>query len=60
MLRARIWGTKEHLVIRKTLLGKPEDLLSLADDITNTISQGILVPKKETRLNVHVSLGRKN
>jgi len=29
LVRAMIWGTIEHLVIRKSLLGKPEDLLSL-------------------------------
>jgi TetR/AcrR family fatty acid metabolism transcriptional regulator len=56
LVRAMIWGTIEHLVIRKSLLGKPEDLLSLADEITNTIFQGILAPQKETALNVHVTM----
>jgi len=59
LLRAMIWGTIEHLVIRKSLLGKPEDLLSLADEITNTIFQGILAPKKEPALNIHVTMERK-
>lgn len=59
LARAMIWGTIEHLVIRKSLLGKPEDLLSLADEITNTIFQGILAPRKETALNVHVTMGQK-
>ncbi len=31
LVRAMIWGTIEHLIKRKSLLGKPEDLLSLAD-----------------------------
>ncbi len=56
LVRAMIWGTIEHLVIRRSLLGKPEDLLALADDITNTILAGIVVPKNEPTLNVHVTL----
>lgn len=59
LLRAMIWGTIEHLVIRKSLLGKPEDLLSLSDEITTTIFQGILAPKKEPALNVHVTMEQK-
>lgn len=57
LLRAMIWGTIEHLVIRKSLMGKPEDLLSLADEITNTILQGILVHKKiEPAFNIHITM----
>jgi TetR/AcrR family fatty acid metabolism transcriptional regulator len=59
LVRAMIWGTIEHLVIRKSLLGKPEDLLSLADEIANTIFQGILAPRNETALNVHVTMDQK-
>lgn len=59
LVRAMIWGTIEHLVIRKSLVGKPEDLLSFADEITNTIFQGILVPRKESALNVHVTMDQK-
>jgi TetR/AcrR family fatty acid metabolism transcriptional regulator len=59
LVRAMIWGTIEHLVIRRSLLGKPEDLLSLADEITTTIFQGILAPRKETALNVHVTMEQK-
>ena len=59
LVRAMIWGTIEHLVIRKSLLGKPEDLLSLADDIYYTVLKGILVPRKEPALNVHVTVERK-
>ena len=57
--RAMIWGAIEHLVIRQSLLGKPEDLLSLADEITHTIFQGILGPKKETSLNIHITMEHK-
>jgi TetR/AcrR family fatty acid metabolism transcriptional regulator len=59
LVRAMIWGTIEHLVIRKSMLGKPEDLLCLADEITNTIFHGILAPRKETALNVHVTMDQK-
>ncbi len=60
LVRAMIWGTIEHLVIRRSLLGKPEDLLAFADDITNTILNGIVVPKSEATLNVHVTLTHPN
>jgi hypothetical protein len=49
-----IWGTIEHLVTRKSLLGKPQDLLGLADDIVNTIFNGILNPQKEPQIRVNV------
>ncbi len=51
-----IYGTIEHLVIRKSLLGKPVDLVSIADDITKNILQGILPPRKEADLNIHVTV----
>jgi hypothetical protein len=60
LVRAMIWGTIEHLVTRKSLLGKPEDLLSLADDITDTILHGIMVPEKKPLLNLHVTVENKN
>ena len=56
LVRAMIWGTIEHLVTRKSLLGKPQDLLGLADDIVNTIFSGILTPKKEPTINVNVRM----
>ena len=55
-----IWDSIEDLVIRKSLLGKPEDLPSFADDITGTILQGILASQKEPVLNVRVTMQRKN
>jgi hypothetical protein len=51
-----IWGTVEHLVTRKCLLGKPADLLGLADDIIDTIFQGIVVPQKEPNINLNVNI----
>jgi AcrR family transcriptional regulator len=59
LVRAMIYGTIEHLVTRKSLLGVPDDLLSLADEITRTIFQGILLPPKERELTVHVTLEQK-
>lgn len=56
LVRAMIYGTIEHLVIRKSLLGKPADLVSMADDITKIILQGILPPRKEADLNIHVKV----
>ncbi len=54
LVRAMIWGTIEHLVVRRHLLGKPEDLTALADDITDMILNGIVVPKNERTVNVNV------
>ena len=56
LVRAMIWGTIEHLVTRKSLFGKPHDLLSFADDIVNTIFSGILMPKKEPTIQVNVKM----
>ena len=56
LVRDMIWGTIEHLVTRKSLLGKPQDLLGLADEIVNTIFQGILLPTRESSINVNVRL----
>lgn len=56
LVRAMIWGTIEHLVTRKSLLGKPKDLSALADEIVTTIFQGILAPRKKPAINVNVRL----
>ena len=56
LVRGMIWGTIEHLVTRKSLLGKPQDLLGLADDIVNTIFNGILTPQKEPTIQVKVQV----
>jgi len=58
LVRALIWGSIEHLVTRKSLLGKPEDLLALADDIYDTIFIGIRSSKKDTTIHVNVNLKR--
>ena len=56
LVRAMIWGTIEHSVTRKSLLGKPSDLLALADEIFNTIFRGIASSKKEPVIQVNVKL----
>jgi TetR/AcrR family fatty acid metabolism transcriptional regulator len=55
LVRAMIWGTIEHLVTRKSLFGKPQDLLGLADHIVGTIFIGILTPQK-TEPTIHVQV----
>jgi AcrR family transcriptional regulator len=60
LVRAMIWGTIEHLVTRKSLLGKPQNLLDLADDIVNTIFKGIQTPPKEPSINLNVRLQKES
>jgi AcrR family transcriptional regulator len=56
LVRAMIWETIEHLVTRKSLLGKPQDLLGLADNIVNNILNGIQTPHKEPTIHVNVKM----
>lgn len=41
LVRSVILGTIEHLVIRRALLGKPQDLLQYVDPLTDLIIEGI-------------------
>jgi len=59
LVRAMIWGTIEHLVIRRSLLGKPHDLLSMADELVDTMFQGILTEPTEPELRVRVTVEHK-
>lgn len=59
LIRAMLYGTIEHLVIRKSLTGIPDDLLSLVDDITNTVLRGILTPQTQGDLRIHVTMDTK-
>lgn len=56
LVRAMIWGTIDHTVTRKSLLGEPSDLMALVDAISESIFQGIRSrPDRETlRLKVQV------
>jgi len=56
LARSMIWGTIEHLVIRKYLLGKPADLLSLTDQITEIVLAGIQMPQSEKTFNIRLTL----
>ena len=56
LVRAMIWGSIEHLVTRKSLLGKPADLLALVDDIFDTIFTGIRSSKKDNTIQVDVNV----
>lgn len=59
VVRSMIWGTIEHLVVRKSLLGGPTELLPLADEITRTLFHGVMSPKPESTLNINVTLQKK-
>lgn len=56
LVRSMIWGTIEHSVTRKSILGEPGNLISLADDICNTIFAGIRLHKNEPVINMNVRL----
>ncbi len=58
LVRALIWGSIEHLVTRKSLLGKPGDLLALADDIFDMIFTGIRSSHKDNTIQVNVNVKR--
>jgi AcrR family transcriptional regulator len=56
LVRALIWGTIEHMVTRKSLLGKPADLLSMAEEIYQTLFRGIRCPEEPQEIRVKLSL----
>lgn len=59
LIRAMIWGTIEHLVTRRSLLGKPGHLTSLTESIFNTIFTGIKTTEaSQSPIQVHVNLTR--
>jgi AcrR family transcriptional regulator len=58
LLRAMIWGTIEHTVTRKSLLGKPEDLESMADELYQAIVKGIQAPVEAAALHVKLTVER--
>ena len=55
-----IWGTIEQLVIRRGLLGKPKNLLALADEITRMILTGISTTSKEPDMQINVTVEHKH
>ena len=57
LVRATILGTIEHLVIRRVLLGKPEKLADLTDQLTELIIGGLVARREEKVWNLRISLG---
>lgn len=57
LVRAAILGTIEHLVIRRVLLGKPENLAELTDPLSDLITAGIVARKEDKVWNLRISLG---
>lgn len=47
IVRAMIWGSIEHLIIRKGVLGEPKDIGQYLDDIVDIIVRGIKAEKQE-------------
>ena len=56
LVRSMIWGTIEHSVTRRSMLGEPHDLTGLADDIYDTIFTGIKALPEDPAINVKVTL----
>lgn len=56
LVRSMIWGTIEHTVTRRSMIGEPQNLHALADDIYDTIFTGIRTLKSEPAIHVNVSL----
>jgi AcrR family transcriptional regulator len=55
-VRTMIWGAVEHLVTRRSLLGKPADLLAMADEIFQTLFDGIRRPEDPPDIRVRLAL----
>jgi hypothetical protein len=58
LVRAMIWGTIEHMVTRKSLLGNPADLIAMADDIYQTFFHGIRHPAEPADVRVKLELAK--
>ena len=56
LVRSMIWGTIQHSVTRRSMMGEPDDLMALADDIYDTIFAGIRAKKNEPAINVNVMM----
>jgi TetR/AcrR family fatty acid metabolism transcriptional regulator len=56
LVRSVILGTIEHLVIRRVLLGKPENLVELVDPLTDLVMGGIGLEKTGESWNLKITL----
>jgi TetR/AcrR family fatty acid metabolism transcriptional regulator len=58
VIRAMIWGSIEHLVTRKSLLGKPESLTDLTETLFNTLFNGIRATPEQPPVHINVHMSR--
>lgn len=56
IVRSMMLGTIDHLVVRKAILGKPENLIEQADSIIDTLFEGVLNPPKNRTFNVKLTV----
>lgn len=56
LVRSVVFGTIEHILIRKLLHGKPEDLVSFADPLTDLIIGGIARKEFPREFNLKVTI----
>lgn len=58
VIRAMIWGSIEHLVTRKSLLGKPESLTDLTETLFTTLFNGIRATPEQPPVHINVHMTR--
>ncbi|MBA4394892.1 MAG: TetR/AcrR family transcriptional regulator, partial [Desulfobacca sp.] len=56
LVRSAILGTIEHMLTRRILLGKPDDLIGFTDSLTDLIVNGISTRKSEKVWNLQIRL----
>jgi TetR/AcrR family transcriptional regulator, fatty acid metabolism regulator protein len=56
LVRSAILGTIEHMLSRRILLGKPENLVEFTDSLTDLIVNGIASKRSETVWNLQIRL----
>lgn len=57
LIRSVILGTIEHMLTRRILLGKPENLVGFTDPLADLVIGGITSGKSETVWNLQIRLG---
>jgi len=59
LIRALILGAIEHLVLNRIMRGRPKDLISYVDPLTDTIIKGIQKDNSKKMLNFQINLDPK-
>ncbi|MCF8033236.1 MAG: TetR/AcrR family transcriptional regulator [Desulfarculaceae bacterium] len=59
IVRSMMLGTIEHLVVRKAILGKPENLVEQADSVVSVLFNGVLEPPEESAIKINLTLQKK-